>query len=170
MLKLIAEKLKTVYAIHATYIYSKICGFDVKVHVDYHVGGVAKISAIDKLEVNREDDEIFYMDDLTTEVTKRFDSGYYRNHKLIVTTEGEVVEGSFRTFLVESWQDESDGRYIGKEEWLSRQAYRPDQARIVYPDGTVNTDADFVQRVLSRKTTIDPKDRDYLISYSLAAV
>ena len=54
-------------------------------------------------------------------------------------------------------------RVLNREEYIAYIGYRQDQARIVYPDGSVNTDKAFVQSVLEGKCKPDsyftvPKD------------
>lgn len=164
MKNFILNKITTMYAIYATTLFCKMCETSRKIHVDYDVKGVAKISAIDKMEFDRDNDEVFFLDDLTTKVTHRFNSGYYRTHGILAVEGGSVDFDSFKARAI------VDGVEVvmNREEYLSSQSYRQDQARIVYPDGTVNTNADYVSRVLSEVNPVliagyaDEDDSEYV--------
>lgn len=169
MLNFIRNKLSAIYAVYATALFCKMCETSRKTHIDYHVRGVAKISAIDKLELDRTNDEVFYMDDLTAKVSHRFNSGYYKTHRILLDCTGTVDMESFRAVRVHADGTET---VLTREEYLASRPYRQDQARIVYPDGRVITDADFVQRVISRQSLVhfveEIKSQDYANDESFA--
>ena len=152
MLNFILNKLAIKYAV---YLARMTCLFEMrthKLHVDYDLRGIAKISAIDKLELDRDADEVFYTNECTALVTDRFKSGYYAKHRILVNECGTVDMDSFRAIVVTS---DGKERILNREEYQVYVGYRQDQARVVYPDGRVITDPAFVTNVIRGNQKID---------------
>lgn len=145
MLKFLLNKLTIAYSLYVTRLHCLMVDNSQKPHVDYDIRGIAKVSAIQKVELERDSEEVFFVSERTQHITKCFDNGYYRTHGLIVTTEGGVNMESFKARITVDGQE----LVLNREEYQQHIGYRQDQARIVYPDGTVITDKEFVERVLT---------------------
>lgn len=164
MLKFLATKIAIAYAIYVARLHCIIIDKTQKLHVDYDVRGIAKVSAIQKVELERDSEEVIFVDSVTQHVTKCFDNGYYKMHGLIVTTEGEVDMESFRAI------EHINGEMVvyNREEYQKHVGYSQDQARIVYPDGRVIVDAELVSQVIQgnqriseiRPTNCPPIDKE----------
>lgn len=149
MLNYISQKLQTAYALVIVFFLCRLEDTKKKLHINYSVRGVATISAVDKLELV-DKAETFYIDPVTTEITKRFDTGYYKKHGLLLTGDcnWEVDLDSFKA-KVSSTLDPEKVHVLNRQEFLQSELYRPNQARIVMPDGTVILDPTQITNVLS---------------------
>lgn len=149
MLNYISQKLQTAYALIIVFLICRLEDTKKKLHINYSVRGVATVAAVDKLELTS-DAELYYIDPITADITKRFDQGYYDKHGLLVKgdTEWEVDLDSFKA-KVPSTLDPKKVHVLNRQEFLASQDYRPDQARIVMPDGTVITNSTQIANVLA---------------------
>ena len=153
MLNFLFSKIAISVANYLTRMHCILVERDKKVHHDYDVIGIAKVSAIQKVELERDSEEVFYVNERTKLITKRFNSGYYAKHGLLVKDTCDMVDlESFRARVTLANGEE---RVLNREEYIAYIGYRQDQARIVYPDGSVNTDKAFVQSVLEGKCKPD---------------
>ena len=132
------NKVLTLCAIrYAQYLAQVGCAVthrDHKVNIEYDVTGIAKVSTIQRVELERDTEEVYYTNPLTQAVTRRIDSGFYDRHQIRMNLEGMVNMESFRAVVIDG-----DGNEIRltREEYQATLPYRTDQARIVYPDGSV---------------------------------
>lgn len=158
MINFITTKLAVIYAMYVTRMHCLIVDNTQKPHVDYDVLGVAKVSAIQKVELTRDNEEVMLVTGLTNEITKRFDSGYYKSRGLIISTEGEVLLETLRQV-----QTLPNGVVVVKNRQEYLDSVMPtSKARITYPDGTTVYGDSIVRDVIAGIRTTDSVLKQHL--------
>lgn len=152
MLNYISQKLQIIYALIAVFVLCRIEDRSKKLHINYSVSGVATVSAVDKLELIEDVTDTYYTDPITGVISKRFAQGYYEKNNLLLNTSDnwEVDLNTFQA-TIPSVISPNKKIVLGRAEFLQSELYRPEQARIVMPDGTVILNPTQINNVLSGK-------------------
>lgn len=133
MLNFISTKIQIAYAIMSVMIFTRMCDNTKKLHINYDVRGVASVSAIDKLELELDSEEIFYESKTSKHI--RENAHMHQRFGLVKTGADFVNDVNLDSFKARL----PNGTYLTREEYEASLAYRQDQFRVVFPNGNVLT-------------------------------
>lgn len=131
MLNFISAKIQIAYAIMCVFILTRMCDKTKKLHINYDVHGVATVSAVDKLELELDSEEVFYESKKSKHL--RENEHLHKRFGLVKTGADFVDDVDLKSFKARL----PSGVWLSRAEYEASLPYRQDQFRVVFPNGDV---------------------------------